>query len=46
MLDMKNLNFLEKLAIKNVKAPVGDFRDCNAIATWAADIANSLKKQG
>jgi len=46
MLDMKNLNFLEKLAIKNVKAPVGDFRDWNAIATWAADIANSLKKQG
>ena len=29
MLDMKKLNFLEKLAIKNVEAPVGDFRDWN-----------------
>ena len=27
MLDMKKMNFFEKWVIKNVKAPVGDFRD-------------------
>lgn len=44
MLDMKKLNFFEKWVIKNVKAPIGDFRDWDAIATWATAIAGALKK--
>jgi len=41
--------FAEKLSaigrwmIKNVKAPVGDFRDWNAITVWAGGIAVELK---
>ncbi len=43
--------FAEKLSavgrwmIKNVKAPVGDFRDWNAITVWAGAIAAKLKDQ-
>lgn len=43
-LDPKKLNPVERLMIKNVKAPVGDFRDWHAITSWAAAIANALKK--
>lgn len=46
MLDMKKLNFFEKWVIRNVKAPVGDFRDWNAISSWVARIAAALQKQG
>ncbi len=41
--------FAEKLGaigrwmIRNVKAPVGDFRDWNAISAWAGSIAAELK---
>lgn len=45
MLDIKKLNFLEKFAIKNVKSPVGDFRDWDAITSWTTAIADELKKQ-
>jgi len=45
MLDMKKLNFLEKSVIKNVKSPVGDFRDWDAITSWTTAIADALKKQ-
>ena len=44
--------FAEKLGaigrwmIKNVKAPVGDFRDWNAITAWAGTIAAKLKQKG
>jgi menaquinone-dependent protoporphyrinogen oxidase len=44
-LDLANLNFLEKLAIKNVKAPIGDFRDWEAISAWATAIADTLKEE-
>jgi menaquinone-dependent protoporphyrinogen oxidase len=44
-LDMDKLNFLEKLAIKNVKAPAGDFRDWEAISAWASGIAKALKQE-
>jgi len=37
------LNFIEKTMIKNVKAAVGDFRDWNAIVSWATTIADALK---
>jgi hypothetical protein len=30
--------------IKNVKAPFGDFRDWEAIASWAKAIADTLKE--
>jgi menaquinone-dependent protoporphyrinogen oxidase len=46
MLDMKKLNFFERWIIRNVKAPVGDFRDWDAIASWAAAIAGELQKRG
>jgi menaquinone-dependent protoporphyrinogen oxidase len=42
-LDANTLNFIEKLMIKNVKAPLGDFRDWGAITAWATAIAAELK---
>ena len=36
---------LERFVIKNVKSPVGDFRDWSAITAWANGIAGELKKQ-
>ena len=45
MIDMDRLNALEKFAIRNVKSPVGDFRDWDAIASWAANIAGELQKK-
>ncbi len=42
-LDPKKLNFAEKMIVRGVKAPVGDFRSWNTIAAWAADIAQALK---
>jgi len=41
---MKKLNPVEKWIIKNVKAPVGDFRDWDAITSWATAIADVLKE--
>jgi len=41
--DGGRLNFIEKWMLKNVKAPIGDFRDWDAIAAWAASIADALK---
>jgi menaquinone-dependent protoporphyrinogen oxidase len=37
------LNFIEKFMIKNVKAPLGDFRDWEAITAWATAIAGELQ---
>jgi menaquinone-dependent protoporphyrinogen oxidase len=34
---------LDKWMMKNVKAPIGDFRAWDAIISWAANIANELK---
>ncbi len=44
--DVKRLNFIEKWMLNNVKAPVGDFRDWEAITSWAAAIAADLKETG
>jgi menaquinone-dependent protoporphyrinogen oxidase len=41
--DVGKLNFIEKWMLKNVKAPIGDFRDWDAITFWAAAIADALK---
>ncbi|MGQ9625402.1 MAG: flavodoxin domain-containing protein [Anaerolineae bacterium] len=43
-LDVKRLNLIEKMLIKGVKAPLGDFRDWDAITSWAEAIADALKK--
>jgi menaquinone-dependent protoporphyrinogen oxidase len=43
-LDLSRMSFFEKWMIKNVKAPVGDFRDWNAIEEWAKSIAGVLKE--
>ena len=45
VLDMKELSLAEKLVIKGIKAPVGDFRDWDAINSWAVAIAEALKKE-
>jgi len=49
VLDMKKLNLAEKVIIKGIKAPIGDFRDWNAITSWATAIAAAIAdalKQG
>ena len=43
-LNIKKLNPVEKWMIKNVKAPLGDFRDWDAITSWATAIADVLKE--
>jgi len=43
-LDAAKMNWFEKWMIKNVKAPLGDFRDWDAITTWATAIADVLRK--
>jgi menaquinone-dependent protoporphyrinogen oxidase len=42
--DVKKLNFIDKWMIKTVKAPLGDFRDWEAITSWATAIADVLKE--
>jgi len=42
--DTEKLSFIEKSMINSVKAPVGDFRDWDAIASWATTIAEQLKE--
>ncbi len=45
MLDTQKLSLPEKLVVKGIKAPIGDFRDWEAITAWAATIAEALKKE-
>jgi menaquinone-dependent protoporphyrinogen oxidase len=42
--DVGRLNSIEKWMLKNVKTPVGDFRDWEAITAWATAIAEELKE--
>jgi menaquinone-dependent protoporphyrinogen oxidase len=44
VLEMKKLSLAEKLVIKGIKAPVGDFRDWDAITSWATAIADELDR--
>lgn len=44
-LDLNKLNFGEKILVKGIKAPLGDFRDWQAIEAWATTIAETLKAQ-
>jgi menaquinone-dependent protoporphyrinogen oxidase len=41
-LDRHKLSFAEKMIVKGVKAPEGDFRDWDAVDTWAESIARAL----
>ncbi|HUS70185.1 MAG TPA: flavodoxin domain-containing protein [Anaerolineae bacterium] len=42
--DINKLGFLERRMIKTVKAPVGDFRNWDAITSWASAIADALRQ--
>ena len=44
-LDMERLNLAERLLVKGIKAPVGDFRDWDAIHAWTSDVAMALLKE-
>jgi menaquinone-dependent protoporphyrinogen oxidase len=46
VLDEKKLGAIDKWMIKNVKAPLGDFRDWDAITAWAKAIAAELREAG
>jgi menaquinone-dependent protoporphyrinogen oxidase len=41
-IDTSKLNLGEKLLVKGIKAPTGDFRDWDAIESWAGGIAQAL----
>ena len=41
-LDPSRLSFAERVLVKAVEAPKGDFRDWQAIEAWAANIARDL----
>ncbi len=42
VLDHSRLSFAERVMVKAVRAPEGDFRDWQAIEAWAASIAQDL----
>ena len=44
--DANKLSSIEKWMLKNVQAPSGDFRDWEAITSWATAIAAELKEAG
>ena len=44
VLEAGKLSRVEKWMIKNVKAPLGDFRDWDAITSWATAIADELRE--
>jgi menaquinone-dependent protoporphyrinogen oxidase len=41
-LDHDKLSFAERVMVKAVRAPEGDFRDWQAVEAWAANIARGL----
>ena len=43
-IDLNKLNSIEKMAMKALKAKSSDYRDWDAIKTWAKGIATMLKK--
>ncbi len=44
VIDMQTLGLGERLIVRALKAPVGDYRDWDAIAAWARGIAEALKQ--
>ena len=45
-LDPEKLSLPEKLILKGVKAPLGDFRDFEVVRAWGLSIADALKHWG
>ncbi len=45
-LDHEKLGFGERMMVKAVKAPQGDFRDWDAIGAWADEIGRELAEGG
>jgi len=45
-LDPDKLSLPEKLILKGVKAPLGDFRDFESVRAWGSTIAAALKHPG
>jgi menaquinone-dependent protoporphyrinogen oxidase len=45
LINASRMNFIEKWMMNRTKTPIGDFRDWDAIARWAAGIAAVLKKK-
>jgi len=45
VLDTKKFSLPEKLIMKGIKAPIGDFRDWEAITSWARAIAEALSRE-
>ncbi len=43
MVDPGKLSFIQKWMIKKAKAPVGDFRNWEAIAAWSRELPEKLK---
>lgn len=43
--DKSKMGRLDKWMLKNVKAPIGDYRDWDAIVAWAAAIAKALQEE-
>lgn len=41
-IDLSNLSFIQKWMVGKVNAPVGDFRDWEAIAKWARSLPGKL----
>jgi menaquinone-dependent protoporphyrinogen oxidase len=41
-LDPNSLTFVDRMIVKAVRAPTGDFRNWDAIEAWAEDIARAL----
>jgi len=44
MLDTTKLNVIEKWVLKNVKSPTGDYRDWDAITSWAETISAAMEQ--
>lgn len=42
-LEEDSVNVFERMIIKSIKAPMGDFRDWNAIGNWAKGVSKELK---
>ncbi len=42
-IDLSQLSFMQKWMVNKAKAPVGDFRDWEAIAVWARDLPGKLR---
>lgn len=44
VLDMNKLNFAERMIIRGMKVPTGDYRDWDMIQSWAQGIAEFMKQ--